>query len=40
MDGLGALDSLSEGVLDVVWPLVDRMSAVRIKGVVPLRMRQ
>ena len=40
MDGLGALDSLSEGVLDVFWPLVDRMSAVRIKGVVPLRMRQ
>lgn len=40
MDGLGALDSLSEGVLDVVWPLVDRMGAVRIKGVVPLRMRQ
>lgn len=33
---LGVLDSLSEGVLDVVGPLVDRMGAVGIKGIVPL----
>jgi len=38
LDGLGALDSLSEGVLNVVGPLVDRMGAVGIKGIVPLRV--
>ena len=38
LDGLGALDSLGEGVLDVVGPLVDRMGAVGIKGIVSLRV--
>ena len=38
LDGLGALDSLSEGVLDVVGPLVDWIGAVGIKGIVPLRV--
>lgn len=37
-DGLGTLDSLSEGVLNVVGPLVDRISSVDIKSVVPLRI--
>ena len=38
LDGLSSLDSLGEGVLDVVGPLVNRMGAVGIEGVVPLRV--
>ena len=39
-DGLGVLDSLSKGVLDVGRPLVNRMGSVGIKGIVPLWMLQ
>ena len=40
LDGLGALDSLCEGVLGAAGPLVNRMGAVGIKGIVPLRVLQ
>jgi len=36
LDGLGALDSLSKGVLNFVGPLVNRIGSVGIKGIVPL----
>lgn len=36
-DGLGALDSLGKGVLNVVGPLVNRMGSVEIESVVPLQ---
>ena len=39
-DGLGALDSLSEGVLGIVGPLVDRIGAIGIERIVPLRTLQ
>ena len=36
-DGLGALDSLSKGVLDAGRPLVNRIGSVGIETVVPLQ---
>lgn len=40
LDGLGVLDSLSKGVLDVCRPLVNRMGSVGIESIVPLQMLQ
>lgn len=38
LDGLGALDSLSEGVLNVIGPLMNRIGSVGIRGIVSLQM--
>lgn len=37
-DELGVLDSLSEGVLNIVGPLVNRKGSVGIEGIVPLQI--
>ena len=38
LDGLGALDSLGEGVLNVVGSLMNRIGSVGIEGIVSLQM--
>ena len=40
LDGLSALDSLGKDVLNVVGPLMNRISSVGIKGIVSLQMLQ
>jgi len=38
LDGLGVLNSLSEGVLNIAGPLVDRIGSVDIVGIVSLQI--
>lgn len=40
LDRLSALDSLGKGVLNVVGPLMNRISSVGIKGIVSLQIVQ